>query len=298
MVLRPLTLSGWSPSSSPPAFDMLSRSDRLLMRPQIRGRTSRASHDGGGGLSGGRSPFSVTHAGTELVWQRAGIGAALAVAAAAAAATAQQQQQQQHDQIEFDADLLPSWVQQINEGGGLGIFDELDDTTEIDGIMLIPSMRSSTGSQRRRGLQNASSEVEGVTGADLAVLAEDDLCPICLSCLNCCLEVPGNPPDLEVVRVKRCKHIFCEPCLTRWFQVSTVCPLCKLDLSADCGDDEEDDDEDGDEDEGDDEDEDDDGYDQDGYGPYVGAQSTPAVGDDPDDPDDPDVGDEDYDMTT
>ena len=60
----------------------------------------------------------------------------------------------------------------------------------------------------------------------LSALADDELCPICLSCLN---EGPGR--QIDVIRIRRCKHAFCDSCLRKWFSRSSSCPVCKTDLT-------------------------------------------------------------------
>jgi hypothetical protein len=46
-------------------------------------------------------------------------------------------------------------------------------------------------------------------------------CPVCLETL-------GD----RVVRSPSCGHRFCSPCMLTWLRTSTLCPLCKMDVSA------------------------------------------------------------------
>jgi len=37
-------------------------------------------------------------------------------------------------------------------------------------------------------------------------------------------------PPRTIMELKKCKHLFCSPCLTLWLKEHTTCPLCKDDL--------------------------------------------------------------------
>ncbi|KAH7537705.1 hypothetical protein FEM48_Zijuj03G0121100 [Ziziphus jujuba var. spinosa] len=49
---------------------------------------------------------------------------------------------------------------------------------------------------------------------DKCVNAADDLCAICQE-------------KMHVPILLRCKHIFCEDCVSEWFERERTCPLCR-----------------------------------------------------------------------
>jgi hypothetical protein len=188
MVHRPLTLAGWSPGPSE-----LPHPDQLLMRAV----TSTAEN---------RLPFHLFGEGgaTELVWQRGG-GGMMGIGGVGDVYAA----------MDIGDDIIPSWMQ--------ADFDSDDD--DADGIAMggwaIPVV-----ARRCLDARQADAAIEHVDAATLLVLADDDLCPICLSCLN-----DGRECNDGVVRIRRCRHAFCDRCVRRWFQRSTSCPVCKVDLA-------------------------------------------------------------------
>jgi len=40
----------------------------------------------------------------------------------------------------------------------------------------------------------------------------------------------GPEPPRTIMELKKCKHLFCSPCLMLWLKEHTTCPLCKDDL--------------------------------------------------------------------
>jgi len=68
---------------------------------------------------------------------------------------------------------------------------------------------------------------------------KEEVCPICLGALgsNALGEplgssgtVEGPEPPRTIMELKKCKHLFCSPCLMLWLKEHTTCPLCKDDL--------------------------------------------------------------------
>jgi len=78
----------------------------------------------------------------------------------------------------------------------------------------------------------------------------EEVCPICLGALGSsgaeetetlCKSGTGGAlgsngagegpePPRTIMELKKCKHLFCSPCLTLWLKEHTTCPLCKDDL--------------------------------------------------------------------
>jgi hypothetical protein len=58
---------------------------------------------------------------------------------------------------------------------------------------------------------------------DLGNYDQDDMCPVCLCSLK----------ELEdVVRIKNCGHVYCDPCITTWLydRNARECAVCKRDV--------------------------------------------------------------------
>jgi len=71
----------------------------------------------------------------------------------------------------------------------------------------------------RRG---AFGELSGSRAADLAPIGAADSCRICLDQLA--------ETEAALAEIKHCGHVFCEPCITRWFSESHTCPICVQDI--------------------------------------------------------------------
>ena len=145
---------------------------------------------------------------TELVWHRRGIGMMGGIG------------DMYDPYIDESSDILPSWMQ-------VGGYDDDDDEDydDEDGITMLMAERHRPA---RLDASQIDALVETVDRSALAALADDELCPICLSCLNRSDEGDGMH---HVVRIRRCTHAFCNTCLRKWLARSTVCPVCKADLS-------------------------------------------------------------------
>ena len=71
---------------------------------------------------------------------------------------------------------------------------------------------------------SASAPPRGVKLVDPArcmQFGKDDACPICLSQIQYL--------ETRPCAFVGCEHVFCEPCIRRWLDVATTCPMCRRD---------------------------------------------------------------------
>ena len=115
--------------------------------------------------------------------------------------------------------IVPSWMHYEGDE-----FDDEEDEDEDDEDYAAMLRAADRPRQARLDEAQIDAMLEVVDPSALRTLADDELCPICLCCLN-----RRDSSDV-VERIRRCSHAFCGSCLRRGLARSTVCPVCKTDL--------------------------------------------------------------------
>lgn len=59
---------------------------------------------------------------------------------------------------------------------------------------------------------------EAITDVDISDIEKDSKCSICLEGFD-------DDEQRQIVKTK-CNHLFCKPCITKWFRENNKCPLC------------------------------------------------------------------------
>lgn len=57
----------------------------------------------------------------------------------------------------------------------------------------------------------------------------DAICAICLDSLA--ERDAKSAPSAALAEIRRCGHVFCEPCIARWLSFNRTCPLCAQDVT-------------------------------------------------------------------
>jgi len=60
--------------------------------------------------------------------------------------------------------------------------------------------------------------------APATICDSQDKCPICFENLN-------SLQDNFIRKIKKCRHIFCNICITTWLEKHKTCPVCKIELT-------------------------------------------------------------------
>ena len=74
--------------------------------------------------------------------------------------------------------------------------------------------------------QSRAPKAEGAGGTDDA---PDTICAICLDPFT---EIEAEAaPEPALSEIRRCGHVFCERCVTRWLAAHHTCPLCAQEVT-------------------------------------------------------------------
>ena len=78
---------------------------------------------------------------------------------------------------------------------------------------------------------------EAITEMNEGELDKETKCSICLETFDDILSKNdssnisnSNVINRSIVKTK-CNHLFCKPCITKWFQENNKCPLCLFDFN-------------------------------------------------------------------
>ena len=99
------------------------------------------------------------------------------------------------------------------------VFDAFDAFDVLEGFLL----DDEAVEQLRRpplSAEEIEASLSRVPEADASALPDEEMCPICLSSLNC---------RSTVSRIGTCRHAFCDPCIRTWLSTprGAHCPVCK-----------------------------------------------------------------------
>lgn len=61
---------------------------------------------------------------------------------------------------------------------------------------------------------------DAITDVNVSDIEKDSKCSICLDSFD-----TQQQQQQQIVKTK-CNHLFCKPCITKWFQENNKCPLC------------------------------------------------------------------------
>ncbi|KAF4635486.1 hypothetical protein G7Y89_g2612 [Cudoniella acicularis] len=122
---------------------------------------------------------------------------------------------------------------------GIGMDSDDDDDAENDGITrhgepelyFSPDMDEERAMAAMRGALAASKKVPSREAiAALEVIKVEDLKPADRTCIICYNEFGiSNPEGLieNPIRLPKCKHVFGDKCIKKWFEDSDSCPYCR-----------------------------------------------------------------------
>lgn len=85
-------------------------------------------------------------------------------------------------------------------------------------IMKLLGLYGQWGSLQKTLRAFLSYEVNGAPATSAQCVEAGDICPICQA-------------DFKQPRVLLCQHIFCEECISHWFNQEKTCPLCRMVIS-------------------------------------------------------------------
>ncbi|KAI7792998.1 E3 ubiquitin-protein ligase RNFT1 [Triplophysa rosa] len=85
-------------------------------------------------------------------------------------------------------------------------------------IMKLLGLYGQWGSLQKTLRAFLSYEVNGTPATSAQCVEAGDICPICQA-------------DFKQPRVLLCQHIFCEECISHWFNQEKTCPLCRMVIS-------------------------------------------------------------------